>query len=206
MLKSEVILFGTGAQFSIAVLDNLLSHGLVPVAMVLPQFAPSESKGLHELPVDVVGKENRFVTQAKRLSIPLIYLLEPSQSLRADKLAAFNADFRLVACWPYLLCPEIVNTAGKAALNMHPSLLPGYPGADPVAEQIRRQEKKLGVSLHLLSRAFDKGDIVGQAELEFDAKFPGRDLIESRAAEVGTGLFIELIQCYGGSEWRPWAQ
>ncbi len=206
MILYKVILFGTGAQFSVAVLGNLLSHGLVPVALVLPQFAPSESKGLHELPVDVAGKENRFVTQAKRLSIPLIYLPEPSQSLRADKLDAFDADFLLLACWPYLLSPEIVNTAGKAALNLHPSLLPNYRGADPVAEQIHRQEKKLGVSLHLLSQAFDKGDIIGQAELEFDAKFPGRDLIEARAAEIGTGLFIELIQCYGGPEWRPRAQ
>jgi methionyl-tRNA formyltransferase len=203
LLRQSVILFGTGAQFSIAVLDRLLVHGLKPAALVLPGFAPAVLKDLGETQVDTGGEVNQFVSEAKRLSIPLIYLPESSQVSQAEKIAVVKADFILLACWPYLLSPEIINTAGKAALNLHPSILPNYRGADPVTAQIGRQEKKLGVSLHLLSQEYDQGDIVGQASLELAAKSPGRNLIEVEAARVGTSLFMKALQDFGGPAWKP---
>lgn len=203
MLRQSVILFGTGAQFSIAVLDRLLAHGLKPAALVLPGFAPAVLKGLGETQVDVGGEVNQFVSEARRLSIPLIYLPESSQVSQAEKIAAVKADYILLACWPYLLSPEIINTAGKAALNIHPSILPNYRGADPVTAQIDCEEKNLGVSLHLLSQEFDQGDIVGQASLELGTKSLGRELIEAQAARAGVNLFIKAMQDFGSPAWRP---
>ena len=202
MFRASVILFGTGARFSEAVLDQLLAHGLKPVALGLPEFAPAVLKGMVEARVDTGVTENRFIVQARRLSIPMIYLPQSSQTDQAQEIAALKADFLLVACWPYLLSPEIVSAIGKAALNLHPSILPNYRGADPVAEQIQQQEKELGVSLHLLSQEFDQGDIVDQAGLELGTKFPGRELIETQAARVGTHLFMKAINDFGGPDWR----
>ena len=206
LIQQNVILFGTGARFSILVLDQLQAHSIKPVALVLPQYAPALKKELGDVLVEPVSTDNPFVSYAKRLSIPLIYLPESLQASSAQKIAAYKADFHLVACWPYLLSPEIINTAHSAVLNMHPSLLPNYRGADPVAAQIDRQEKKLGVSLHLMSQAFDKGDIVAQAELAPGAIFPASDQIEARAAEVGTELFVKAMQDFGGPNWKPRAQ
>ncbi|MFB3059470.1 MAG: formyltransferase family protein, partial [Gammaproteobacteria bacterium] len=102
-----------------------------------------------------------------------------------------------------LLGTEIVNAVGKAALNLHPSLLPDYRGADPVIAQIASREINLGVSLHLLSQKFDCGDIIGQASLKFETRFPGRELIETQAARVGTRLFIQAIKDFGSPDWKP---
>jgi len=201
--QHRIILFGTGVLFSTAVLDHLLTHGLKPVALVLPGFAPSILKGLGEIAVDRGGEDNLFVAAAKRLSIPLIYLPEASQTSEVQTITAFKADFLLVACWPYLLASEIVNAVDKAALNLHPSLLPDYRGADPVSVQLDCREQNLGVSLHLLSRAFDSGDIIGQVGLELGNQTPGRELIETRAARLGTGLFAQAIENFGGPDWEP---
>ena len=201
--QQKVIFFGTGALFSLAVLDHLLAHELKPVALVLPEFAPGKVKTVIELPLQVSTKENQFVTQAKRLSIPLIYLPESTQSTKVHEFIAFGADFLLLACWPFLLSPQIVSTVSKAALNMHPSLLPDYRGANPVAAQLTQQEKKFGVSIHLLSQQFDEGDIVDQAGLKLKTESPGRDDIEAEAARVGTTLFMKAINDFGGSEWKP---
>ncbi len=201
--QQKVILFGTGARFSVAVLDHLLAHELKPVALVLPQFAPGKVKTVIELPLQVSTKENQFVTQAKRLSIPLIYLPESTQSTQVHRLAAFATDFLLLACWPFLLSPQIVNSASKAALNMHPSLLPDYRGANPVAAQLNQQEKNFGVSIHLLSQQFDEGDIIDQSGLKLKTESPGRKAIEAEAARVGTALFMKAINNFGSSEWRP---
>ena len=204
--RPGVILFGTGARFSEAVLDQLSAHGLKPIALALPEFAPAAFEGMVETRIDTGTTENRFIVQAKRLSIPMIYLPESLQTSQAQKIAALKADFLLVACWPYLLSPEIVSAIGKAALNLHPSILPKYRGADPVSEQIEQQEKELGVSLHLLSQEFDQGDIVAQAGLELGTKFPGRELIETQAARVGTNLFIKAVDDFDGPDWRPRSQ
>jgi methionyl-tRNA formyltransferase len=203
LYQQRVILFGTGACFSVAVLDQLLGYGLKPLALVLPEFAPSELMSVNEIPVDVISKNNQFVTRASQLSIPLIYLPEPSQSVQVEAIVKLNVDFLLVACWPYLLNSQTIGTAGKAALNMHPSLLPKYRGANPVSDQIERQEKKLGVSLHLLSQEFDKGDIIGQAEIKFTTLVPGRDVIEVEAARVGSMLFMKAINEFGSLDWDP---
>ncbi len=184
-------------------LDHLLAHGLRPVALVLPGFAPSILKGPGEIPVDRGGEDNLFVSSAKRLSIPLIYLPEASQTSEIQTFTQFKADFLLVACWPYLIASEIVNAVDKAALNLHPSFLPDYRGADPVNVQLNCREQNLGVSLHLLSRKFDRGDIIGQVGLELGNQVPGRELIETEAARLGTHLFAQAIENFGGPDWKP---
>ena len=201
MVRQNVILFGTGARFSVAVLDQLLALGLKPVALALPEFAPAILEQMGETRVDSGAKENRFITQARQLSIQMIYLPESSQTSMLEKIAALKADFILVACWPYLLSPDIINAVGKAGVNLHPSILPHYRGADPVGEQIERQEKKLGVTLHLLSQKFDQGDIIAQADLVTSIKYPGRELIETQTARVGVNLFMKAIQDFGGPDW-----
>jgi len=184
------------------VLDHLLAHGLKPVALVLPGFTPSILKGLGEIAVDRGGEDNLFVSAAKRLSIPLIYLPESSQTSEVRTISEFKADFLLVACWPYLLASEVVNAVDKAALNLHPSLLPNYRGADPVSVQLDCREQILGVSLHLLSQEFDSGDIIGQIGLALENQVPGRELIETQAARLGTDLFAQAIENFGGSAWK----
>jgi len=205
VIRRSVILFGTGARVSVTVLDQLLAHGLKPVALALPEFAPAILERMGETQVESGAKENRFITQARQLSIQMIYLPESSQTPMVQKIAALKADFILVACWPYLLSPEIINAIGMAAVNLHPSILPNYRGADPVGEQIERQEKKLGVTLHLLSQKIDHGDIIAQADLVTGVKYPGRELIETQAARVGINLFMQAIQDFGGPDWilRP---
>ena len=197
---------GTGAHFSLAVLDYLLLNGLKPVALGIPEFAPVILKGLGKTAVDSAVRENQFVLAAERLAVPLIYLPESLQAAEAEKIAELNADYLLLACWPYLLGPEIISRVGMAALNMHPSILPNYRGADPIAEQIKQEEKNLGVSLHLLSQEFDSGDIVSQARLEFEDGSQSREAIEAEAARVGTNLFIKATQDFGGPDWKPVAQ
>ena len=184
-------------------LDHLLADGLKPDGLVLPWFAPSIPKDPGEIRVHAGGEDNLFVSAAKRLSIPLIYLPESSQASQVQAIASVKANFILVACWPYLISSEIISTVNKAALNLHPSLLPNYRGADPVIAQIACREQNLGVSLHLLSQAFDRGDIIAQLGLDLGNQLPGRELIETQAARVGTRLFMQAIQDFGSPDWRP---
>jgi len=124
----------------------------------------------------------------------VIYAPRTLKSSLAVKLAPFEADYLLVACWPYLLPPETVGVAAKAALNLHPSLLPEYRGAAPVFEQLNSKETRLGVTLHLLSQEYDCGKIVAQAGFELETSSTSREQIEAQAALVGAGLMADFMQ------------
>lgn len=205
MAQHSFILFATGARFSLAVLDQLLAQGLKPLALVLPEYAPSGLKEDSKIKVKSSANENCFMARARQLLIPIIYLPKLSQPTPTQDIASIKADFLLVACWPYLLSSKITKTVNKAALNLHPSLLPDYRGVDPITEQMQNKEKKWGVSLHLLNQKFDQGDIVCQAPLGLDpeVEFPERELIEDQAALTGVKLFSKAIKSFGGPDWNP---
>ena len=194
MKQEKLILFGNGSHYSIAVFNNLLERGIVPVAVVVPEYAPATISKPAGLKIDAQVMANQIIEMASHLSIPVIYAPRILKSSLAEKLAPFEAEYLLVACWPYLLPAETVGVAAKAALNLHPSLLPAYRGAAPVIEQLINKETRLGVTLHLLSQEYDCGEIVAQAGFQLEDGSTSREQIEARAALVGAGLMADFMQ------------
>ena len=198
-----IILFATGVLFSQTVLDTLLDKKIKPAAIVLPVYPPAQMENLPGAKIEYKTDFDKFAGKALNLSIPVIYAPEKSQHRLPGELSAIQADYILLACWPYLLSPEVTGLAGKAALNIHPSLLPRYRGANPIAEQLAHKESELGVSLHLLSDKYDQGDILAQAKIRFPCGYPEKQKVEIKAAKVGTNLFIDAMKNYASSDWRP---
>ena len=184
------------AGFSRAVLDVMRQREYLPRLIALPEYAPAThavSPGLLEAP----GRELR-----DRIGdIPLIYAPRSAQRDFAARLRARKIAFLLVACWPYLLDREVIDSVTTAALNLHPSRLPRYRGADPVGEQLRRGDPDFGVSLHLLDASFDHGDLVAQAGFSMRPEQRNREAIEARAAALGADLFIEALRV-GAGRWE----
>lgn len=198
MKQVKLILFGNGSHYSIAVFNNLLERGIVPLAVVLPEFPPAKRNKRADINVDAGAPANKLTEIARRLSIPVIYAPRALKMALSEELATFNADYILVACWPYLIPSDVVNSVNRAALNLHPSLLPKYRGPAPVTEQLACNEAELGVTLHRLNQDFDCGDIVGQAGFQLKSGLVGSEQIEAEAALIGTGLLVKIMR--GDSE------
>ena len=174
----------------------------MPLLVVVPQYQASRTLPETELQVLKPENQNPLILFAEKNDIPLIYAPQSEASNLLEQLAGIDFEFILVACWPYLIPGQICNTAKKAAMNIHPSLLPAYRGADPIRAQIENGEEESGVSLHLLSNYFDAGDIVGTAALDKPEK-PERVYLEKQAAKLGAKMFIEACRNFGGPDWHP---
>ncbi len=110
---------------------------------------------------------------------------------RADHDAAMEraalearADYIALAGYMRILTPAFVKRWEGRMLNIHPSLLPKYPGLETHARAIAAGDSHGGVSVHLVTEELDAGEVLGQIPVAIHAG----DNAEKLAARV---LFAE---------------
>ncbi len=192
--KPRFALFSNGANFACEALQSLQLKGFHPALLVLPEYSPAATPASATLMQNPCKPPRRLLQLAEPVEIA--YAPSAQQVQCAQLLQQHRIEFMLVACWPYLIDKGVVNSVSKGALNLHPSLLPSYPGADPIGEQLKCVDVKFGVTLHLLNSHFDQGDIVAQAELVDPQQHYQRASLERACAQLGSGLFIDALNEY----------
>ncbi len=121
------------------------------------------------------------------------------------ELRALGPDVIVVVAYGQKLSNEILEMPRWYCVNIHPSLLPKYRGAAPVARAILNGERTTGVCILKVTEKMDAGDILGVARYEVppDATTPeveealsamGADLLVEVLANIGNQAVIELRQ------------
>lgn len=97
-----------------------------------------------------------------------------------DRIAAHDATLVLLAGFMRILGPELVARYAGRMLNIHPSLLPRFPGLDTHRRVLEAGERRHGCSVHFVTDELDGGPCIAQARV---AVRPG-DTPERLAARV----------------------
>jgi phosphoribosylglycinamide formyltransferase 1 len=74
-----------------------------------------------------------------------------------------------------LLAPAFLACFPKRVVNIHPSLLPAFPGTRPIEDALEAKATETGVTVHFVDEGVDSGPIIAQERL---AIFPG-DTVET---------------------------
>lgn len=98
----------------------------------------------------------------------------------AEALDAAGIEIICLAGYMRLLTPYLVGRYAGRMLNIHPSLLPAFPGLDTHARALAASVKLHGCTVHLVTEAMDDGPILGQAAVPV---LPGDDA-DTLAARV----------------------
>jgi formyltetrahydrofolate-dependent phosphoribosylglycinamide formyltransferase len=80
-------------------------------------------------------------------------------------LRARGIEVIALAGYMRILTPFLVDAWEGRMLNIHPSLLPAYPGLDTHARAIAAGEVEAGCTVHLVTAGVDEGPILGQARV-----------------------------------------
>jgi phosphoribosylglycinamide formyltransferase-1 len=80
-----------------------------------------------------------------------------------EVLQEAGAEFVCLAGWMRLLTPWFVGRYAGRMLNIHPSLLPAFPGLDSHARALAAGVKLHGCTVHLVTETMDQGPILAQA-------------------------------------------
>ena len=99
---------------------------------------------------------------------------------RAVHAALTEARVEVIALAGYMriLTPFLVGSWAGRMLNIHPSLLPLYPGLDTHARAIEAGDAEAGCTVHIVTDGVDEGPILGQARVPVLADDTPRALAE----------------------------
>ena len=110
---------------------------------------------------------------ARGLGLPAVTVPhqgEPSRRAHEEKVLAAlreaGAEWICLAGYMRVLSPELVAAFPRRILNIHPSLLPAFPGLDPQEQALAHGVKVSGCTVHLVDEGLDSGPIVLQRTVE----------------------------------------
>ena len=107
-------------------------------------------------------------------------------------LAREKIDYILLAGFMRILSPGFVKAHPKRILNIHPALLPKFPGAHAIRDAWEAKAKVTGVTVHFVDEGVDSGPIIFQREVRVE---PGETLesLEKKIHAVEYELYPEAL-------------
>jgi phosphoribosylglycinamide formyltransferase-1 len=148
------------------------------------------------------------LARAHAAGIPTLVLDHRAFSSRDDYDAALATALRehgaTVVClagFMRLVGPPLLNAFPNAILNVHPSLLPAFPGVDAQAQALAHGVRVSGATVHLVTGELDGGPIVLQAAVpvldeDTPATLAERILVEEHR------IYPEAVQMILDGGWR----
>lgn len=187
LLRLAVLVSGSGTNLQ-AILDECAAGRLpAEVAVVVSDKA------------DAYGLE-----RARRVGVPALHLDPKSYADRAafnhairEALDAHAVDYVVMAGYMRLLGAEVLDAYPMRVLNLHPALLPSFPGAHGIADAFAAGVRVTGVTVHFANEVFDEGPIIMQEAVRIEED----DTVESLEAKIHAvehRLYPEAIKAVAG--------
>ncbi|MEV5115381.1 phosphoribosylglycinamide formyltransferase [Peribacillus frigoritolerans] len=110
-----------------------------------------------------------------------------------EKLRQYEIEFIILAGYMRLIGPTLLQKYSQRIVNIHPSLLPCFPGKDAIGQAFDAGVKETGVTVHYVDDGMDTGPVIAQKTvpiLEGDT----RDILQKRIQEMEHDLYPSVLQ------------
>jgi phosphoribosylglycinamide formyltransferase-1 len=180
--RLAVLVSGTGTNLQ-AILDGLHGRDGVEVAAVASN--KSGAMGLER--ARGAGVEARVFERAEHAN------RASRDAAIADWLEGIGVDLIVLAGYMELLSPAFVQRFRDRIVNVHPALLPSFPGLDPIGQALEHGVGVTGVTVHFVDEGVDSGPIVLQRAIEVPYT-RDRSELEEKIHRVEHELLPEAIR------------
>lgn len=182
MLSVLVLISGSGSN--LLALLKAAEHPLFP-AKILAVGSDKPASGLAH--ADLYGVPT-FVVE------PAMFSDTQSWAKKLEEnISHYNPDLIVLAGFMKILPSSFVHTFAPRIINIHPSLLPSFPGAHAVRDALASGAKETGTTIHIVDEGVDTGPILGQQSL---AVLPSDDeaSLHERIKVLERKLLVETIE------------
>lgn len=150
MAKLIVLASGNGSNFQ-AIAEYFTLHGIHEVsALITDQLSAYAIERAKHLAISyyVVPCFKKDRTMAEKIMESIITL--------------YQADLIALAGYMRILSPYFVAKFRGRIINIHPSLLPHYPGSNSIERAFQAGEQMLGITIHYVDEGVDTGTVIVQ--------------------------------------------
>ncbi len=186
--KLPLIFFGSN-MFSIYVLKEFINSYQPLLVLTLKGKPQGRGLKIKLNPVyEFCLKEKIPVIELKNWEIFKNQIKELGHSQKINNLTGVIASFGKI------IPQEVISLFPLGIINIHPSLLPKYRGANPIRETILNGEKETGITIFLIDDKVDHGPILIQEKLKINEESYLE--LEEKLGKLGGKVLAQIIMPY----------
>ena len=178
-------------EFAVPSLTGLVRDGHEVVAVYTQ---PDKPAGRGRQPAGSPAK-----AAALALGLPVVQPATLRTPESVSGLKALYPDALVVAAYGKLLPSEVLAVPRRGAVNVHPSLLPRWRGAAPVAAAILAGDEFSGVSIMVMDVGLDTGPVLAQAQVPV-APWDDTGSLTGKLARVGAAMLGDVLAAWSQGE------
>ncbi|HEX7705559.1 MAG TPA: phosphoribosylglycinamide formyltransferase [Thermoanaerobaculia bacterium] len=190
-MRLAVLLSGRGSNFEAihrAIEEKRLDATIVCVVSNRPSAPGIERAQQLGLPTHVVDHKTFPSREAHETAVQEI-------------LKEARPDFVALAGYMRLLSPSFIESFRNRILNIHPSLLPAFPGVDAQAQALVYGVRISGCTVHFVDETLDGGPIIVQRAVEVRDSDSAESL-SARILEQEHQAYVEALEKLATTRWR----
>jgi phosphoribosylglycinamide formyltransferase-1 len=183
-LRVAVLVSGEGSNLQ-AILDRV--HGRDGIAVVAVGSSRATARGLER--AQAAGVETGVFERAAFAD------RSTRDEALGDWLEQREVQLVVLAGFMELLGEPFIRRFSGRMINVHPSLLPAFPGLRPIEQALEYGVKQMGATVHFVDEGVDSGAIILQEAFAIDPPY-SRDIaaIEDRIHEIEHRLLPRAVQ------------
>ncbi len=179
---------------NVALLVTKESHCLT---YLLDQF---KAKKLQGRPVVVIGNQSELKDVARRYGIPFYYVASEKKRQHEEEVLTlikkFDCDLIVLARYMQILSPEFIFRHEGKIINIHPSLLPAFPGPRSYHQAFNKGVEVVGVTAHFVTTDLDEGPIIAQDCFKVDKTCDTVDTLLQRGRQLEAKVLGRAVKLF----------
>jgi methionyl-tRNA formyltransferase len=181
-------------RFAVPALDALVSAGH-QVAAVYSQPPRPAGRKRKTRPTPVHER-------AQELGLDVRTPVSLGGAAEHESFAALGVEVAVAVAYGLIVPKAILAAPRLGCLNIHPSLLPRWRGAAPVARAILAGDTETGVSIIVMDEGLDTGPILAQTRVPMPARATTGGF-EPELAVLGAAMLVEALDAYAAGWLEP---
>ncbi|MEN8222613.1 MAG: phosphoribosylglycinamide formyltransferase [Acidobacteriota bacterium] len=183
--KIAVLLSGRGSNFEAIYKNSLADNSNFKITLVISD--KKKAKGMET----AIG-----------LNIPALHIRPRNYSSREEYekhlitiLKDNNIELICLAGFMRIISPVLIREYPNRIINIHPSLLPAFPGLNAQKQALDAEAERSGCTVHFVDEGVDSGPVIMQAEVKIEAD----DTEESLSTRILTEehrIYSEVIRLF----------
>ena len=182
-MATKIAVFASGSGSNFQAIQEAIERGDLQASI---ELVVTDKPGAF-----VVTRANNFGIEVLELAPKTFESKAAYEEAIITALRARGVEWVVLAGYMRLVSDVLLNAYPNRIVNIHPSLLPSFPGKDAIGQAMEHGVKVTGVTVHYVDAGMDTGPIIAQAAV--DVIDGDRAATEQRIHKVEHGLYTKTL-------------